>query len=626
MVTSIIGVDAYHVEVTFDEALNKPSAERTDNYTIVEKAPSPTATPQTDKESVTDAPRSASPGDTAWVATVVLQPGDKKVMITTHEAMSDVPYDIYIKGIRDVHGNQLAGTSAGTFTGSSDPDLTPPEIVAREPGPGATGVGTSQSFIVHFSEPMDFSSVYDAFSWTNGGGNVPFTMDQDHANEFVFTPIQSLELNTNYTVAFSSAAYDWAGNPLAPTSWSFRTTTVPDVTPPTLVSSIPVDGATNVSTESVLRLTFSEPIDPQSLDEDGVMIAPSPGDGIPEWSNGGRTISFEPFEPLMDDTQYLMVIPQGEVRDLAGNGMEESVTIQFTTGSSLAIGRISGTVTGDPYSTQADDPTGAIVLAPTTTPFDNGEYIEIYGAAFVETDDTYMIEHLPDNWYFPFAIMDSNGDGELDPERGDAIGAYGIDIRMYDFDYDSVLIDNGNTVYDVNIPLIDAEAISGTVVYVGDLHTELLSSVPFFVGAFDTATFDTTGGFPEPDFGTDGGPITFYPDWAIGMFDGGLMPGTYWVGAFMDVNYNSDFDPDTDPFGIYMNTQTEEWIPVTVENGVDAFGIEIYLDDPNGGLATRSSSWRQSDKTKPESAEKLRRLRTWMKRALEAHGIKDRRG
>ena len=141
-------------------------------------------------------------------------------------------------------------------------------------------------------------------------------------------------------MSVGAGAMDWAGNGLAsaPVTWNFTTTTAADNTPPTLVSSTPTNGSTNVVVSVNLVLTFSEAIDQNSLQD--VFISPDIGDGVPVWSNGGRTVTFDPDTDMMDDTQYTFSIVPGDVRDLAGNGTTEIIQIVWSTGSNFESGGI----------------------------------------------------------------------------------------------------------------------------------------------------------------------------------------------------------------------------------------------------------------------------------------------
>ncbi|MEJ2722596.1 MAG: Ig-like domain-containing protein, partial [bacterium] len=214
-IASAAALNSNNVQIEIDEKVNKESAERTENYLI------------TKSTSYRSDATSAAPGDTSPVGTAVLLSGGRKVLLSTWTSMSNIGYVITIKNVQDLNGNRMTTAATRAFTGSTAPDDIAPEIVSRSPVPDATNVGTAQSVVVKFSEPMNNSTVFGAFAWTYHSTAIPVTMEE-RGNEFVFTPLLSLQLNTDYNVSISGGAEDWAGNSLAATTWSFRTTSMPD--------------------------------------------------------------------------------------------------------------------------------------------------------------------------------------------------------------------------------------------------------------------------------------------------------------------------------------------------------------------------------------------------------------
>jgi Domain of unknown function (DUF4082)/Bacterial Ig-like domain len=108
-------------------------------------------------------------------------------------------------------------------------DVTPPQVTARTPGPGATGVAVSSSVTATFDEPVQAGTV--AMSLTGPSGAVPGSTSYDAASRTAtFAPTNSLAFSTTYTATVSGAK-DAAGNTMSPISWSF-TTAAPPPPPP----------------------------------------------------------------------------------------------------------------------------------------------------------------------------------------------------------------------------------------------------------------------------------------------------------------------------------------------------------------------------------------------------------
>ncbi len=79
----------------------------------------------------------------------------------------------------------------------------------------------------------------------------------------IFTPDTTLNSTTRYTATLRTTATDLAGIGLAaPVSWSFDTGDVPDLTPPKVLSISPDRGARNIASNSLITVTFEEPVYP----------------------------------------------------------------------------------------------------------------------------------------------------------------------------------------------------------------------------------------------------------------------------------------------------------------------------------------------------------------------------
>jgi hypothetical protein len=613
---SVTPTDNSHLEVAFDEEVDELTAQHRQNYAIHRYGL--TASPESEPS-----PSTADFGDTLFVASCILLSDGESVLISVYPSMIvGGMYHFIADNVKDVHGNAMTGPDTLNFIGVSEPDITDPEIVYRSPYPGETGVGIMQSVIVTFSEPMDWSSVVSAFSWKGPGDvDVSFEAREVEPHIFSFAPEYPLAYSTTYTVAFAAAtARDISGNYLDAASWSFTTTNIPDTTPPTVVSTSPADGETNVSVNTILVIEFSEPIDPYSLEEGGIIMTPESGDGILTWTDGGTTLNFDPDDPLLDDTAYYIVIVEGAVRDFAGNPLSGSYSVAFTTGSSLPTGGYSGTIAGDPNSTAAANPEGALSIAFMVNMVEGGDEgpPPIGGFDVVGSDGSYEIGNLMDATYWPGAMMDTDGNGEINPDYGDAIGLYGVDFAslMGEPEPDSLVITGGGTFSDIDFGLYDPIAIWGQVEYGGTAYSATLHEYNYYVGLFDITTFDPEN--LDPEYGTEPRSIVWDPEFRFHEFNDGLVEGSYYIGAYMDVNHNGDFDPDTDPFGFYEIGGEMEY--VTVENGEDSGdGIVVMLQDPEPitQLNTQTPSWIRVSAAKNQVDPRLRTLLENLRRALE---------
>jgi hypothetical protein len=104
--------------------------------------------------------------------------------------------------------------------------------------------------------------------------------------------------------------------------------TVNDTVQPTITSINPANNAVSVSTNKVVKLTFSEAVKKGSM---WIEFKNSKGNAVPFSSNlTGRTLYLTPKTQLAHKTSYTITLHSGCVKDLAGNGLRMQTT-KFTT-------------------------------------------------------------------------------------------------------------------------------------------------------------------------------------------------------------------------------------------------------------------------------------------------------
>ena len=123
---------------------------------------------------------------------------------------------------------------------------------------------------------------------------------------------------------------------------------VPDLTRPTVISTVPVNGTPGVPVGNALSATFSKALNASTVSTatfvllQGNMIVP----GTVSYS--GVTATFTPFSSLALNAVFTAVITTG-VQDLAGNTLATNYAWSFTTGSTLPVIDLIGAVNAASY-------------------------------------------------------------------------------------------------------------------------------------------------------------------------------------------------------------------------------------------------------------------------------------
>jgi glucose/arabinose dehydrogenase len=118
----------------------------------------------------------------------------------------------------------------------------------------------------------------------------------------------------------------------------FDTSPAPDSTPPTVSSIQPAPGTTGVEVSTNVTATFSEPVNPATVDAGTMELRDPSGSLVPaavSYDPATLTATLDPTGPLAANTTYTVTIRGGatdpRVKDFAGNPLAASVSSSFTT-------------------------------------------------------------------------------------------------------------------------------------------------------------------------------------------------------------------------------------------------------------------------------------------------------
>ena len=157
--------------------------------------------------------------------TVIISPDALSArFVPTYPLLADTAYGIRMNsGTYDMDGNTLNGVT-WYFTTGAGTDTTQPTVAAISPLSNATGIGINAEVIVHFSAPINASTLTNAITVTPSGGSAVAgtgSLASDLVT-FTFVPTQPLQTGTVYTVQLSGYQ-DQVGNVGVPFSSSFTT-------------------------------------------------------------------------------------------------------------------------------------------------------------------------------------------------------------------------------------------------------------------------------------------------------------------------------------------------------------------------------------------------------------------
>jgi predicted CxxxxCH...CXXCH cytochrome family protein len=210
-------------------------------------------------------------------------------------------------------------------------DATVPSVSSTFPLTDATGVTLDGLVNITWDENIDCTTVNttnitsDSPGWSlaSCGGAVASFNTSGQAN------------GTLYNVDVTTAVKDLAGNPMSAAYPFSYTTTGGDVTPPTVSTTFPLNGATGVTLDGLVNITWDENIDCTTVNTTNI-ISDSPGWSLA--SCAGAVASFNTIGQA-NGTVYNVNVTTA-VKDLAGNLMSAAYPFSFTT---VAAGNVAPT-------------------------------------------------------------------------------------------------------------------------------------------------------------------------------------------------------------------------------------------------------------------------------------------
>jgi len=258
-------------------------------------------------------------------------------------------------GLTDTTGGVLEEDFTWEFT------TIMPAVVAAYPGRQTTYVSLEPAIHVAFNQPMDRDGVEDffelrnpstdeivagAFEWRDEGLVLPSRKTYEPyqwswsvgagpervgVETLIFTPDQPLDFDTTYRATVDAGAPGATGSAGTESSYTWTFDTIRE---PRILSTSPRDGEQNARPWGGLEVTFSSPMDPESINGNFTIDLPvgagdlSSRDVYTYWwdSDTKLEISF-PIEPSAD---YEVTI-SGAVRGRYGHELGEDTTVRWRT-------------------------------------------------------------------------------------------------------------------------------------------------------------------------------------------------------------------------------------------------------------------------------------------------------
>lgn len=320
---------------------------------------------------------------------------------SNHELAIDTEYYMLIEAgaVKNVSNDALfAGISSAStwnFRTTATVDTTRPTIQSLGAGICSTtgtcnqsvDINTSLQFV--FTEPVYASSGSITLTSSKDNRSIPVTSSEvqgSGSSVITIKPSTALTPSTTYTLTISATNFsDAAGNFFSGGSWRVVT----DASPVQVVSMSPQAGATNVSSNNNVQLTFDQNVQGNSTkyitirkvsNNEVVFNRPA---ASPYISVSGSTVTINAASALTNNTSYYVTIESGAITRAGDSsaiyyGIHSASEWSFTTGT--GVDNTKPTVSK--YAPENNSKTAAtndkIVLTFSEPVFANSGTVEIY--------------------------------------------------------------------------------------------------------------------------------------------------------------------------------------------------------------------------------------------------------
>lgn len=227
--------------------------------------------------------------------------------------------------VKDVQGNALQEEYFWTFSTAA---TISPIVVTVNPADSSTGVVINQNLSATFNMAMNPATINtNTFTLMQAGNNITGTISYN-GNKAGFNPSVDLSPNTEYTATITTAAQNTFGEGIATDYvWTFTTGAI---AAPTVTLTNPADKDTNVAVNTVVTATFSEPMDPSTINDTSFILMDGAVAVTGVVTYNGLIATFTPSTNLDSNTLYSATISTN-AKNIVGTSLSNNYDWSFTT-------------------------------------------------------------------------------------------------------------------------------------------------------------------------------------------------------------------------------------------------------------------------------------------------------
>jgi len=278
---------------------------------------------------------------------------------------------MFVNGLMDEAGNMASNLAGGSFKVAGTVDPTPPAVTIT-PSNGTTNLGLNTQVVLTFSKSINPTTISSStVNLFNGDVllNPAISISQDNRTVVLNSSGATLPAGAAITATASHLITDLSGNALADTTSQFTTMAV-QTSAPSVLSSRPANGATNVPANTVITLFTSAPMNTGTIpgalyvSQNGVLVS-----GTTTVGSNAQSIQFTPSSAFTTGMP-IQVFLNSTAQDIYGNNLTnftETFTIAGALASSAALAQVV-----NPFPNATNVPLNTIIQVEFNQPLQAG--------------------------------------------------------------------------------------------------------------------------------------------------------------------------------------------------------------------------------------------------------------
>lgn len=240
-------------------------------------------------------------------------------------------------GVKDAASAALPSAYSWSFTTGNPINLTPPQVVSMAPLAAAQLVPFNTTVSATFSKAITSNTVTNTSFTLKADGVAISAVVSAAGTTATLAPLTQLAPETSYTATLTQDIKDTVGLALDhETSWSFTTGPAPDLTPPSIVTTLPLTTSIAQPTSTGIYIVFSEPMSGTSISGTTLKLKKGTSIVAGEVTLASNVARFLPTAALAPNANFTFTVKK-DVADVAGNKLfgGADVTLTFSTGAAL---------------------------------------------------------------------------------------------------------------------------------------------------------------------------------------------------------------------------------------------------------------------------------------------------